>query len=112
MLIPSIIPVPARFCAKAVTLVLCFLLAVPATLAQSTNEPQREQLLNGLRLLLWEKPGSSEVLLKLRINSGSAFDLAGKSGQMALLGDLLFPYANTAEYFREELGGYLEVDVN
>jgi|SRR5687767_2698906 len=112
MLIPSIIPVPARFCAKAVTLVLCFLLAVPATLAQSTNEPQREQLLNGLRLLLWEKPGSSEVLLKLRINSGSAFDLAGKSGQMALLGDLLFPDANTVEYFREEMAGKLEVAVN
>lgn len=112
MLIPSIIPVPARFCAKAVILVLCFLLVVPATLAQSTNEPQREQLLNGLRLLLWERPGSSEVLLKLRINSGSAFDLAGKSGQMALLGDLLFPDANTAEYFREEMDGKLEVAVN
>ncbi|HEX5964435.1 MAG TPA: pitrilysin family protein [Pyrinomonadaceae bacterium] len=91
---------------------LCLLMGVSATPAQSANEPQREQLLNGLRLLLWEKPGSSEVLLKLRINSGAAFDLSGKSGQMALLGDLLFPDANTVDYFTDEMGGKLEVSVN
>ena len=96
----------------ALVTVFCLLLVAPPAPAQSTNEPQREQLLNGLRLLLWEKPGSSEVLLKLRINSGAAFDLSGKSGQMALLGDLLFPDANTAEYFRDEMGGKLEVAVN
>jgi predicted Zn-dependent peptidase len=69
-------------------------------------------LLNGLRLLLWQKPGSPEVLLKLRINSGAAFDLAGKSGEMSLLGELLFPDPNTVEFFREEMGGKLEVAVN
>lgn len=111
MSIPSRIPNSARFYARAVGLSLCFLLVVPAAPAQSTNEPQREQLLNGLRLLLWEKPGSSEVLLKLRINSGAAFDLSGKSGQMALLGDLLFPDANTIEYFTD-MGGRLEIAVN
>jgi len=109
---PSRIRLPTQYGARAVVLVLCFLLVVPATPGQAANQPQREQLLNGLRLLLWEKPGSSEVLLKLRINSGAAFDLSGKSGQMALLGDLLFPDANTAEYFREEMGGKLEVAVN
>lgn len=109
---PSRIRLPTQYGARAVVLVLCLLLVVPATLGQAANQPQREQLLNGLRLLLWEKPGSSEVLLKLRINSGAAFDLSGKSGQMALLGDLLFPDANTAEYFREEMGGKLEVAVN
>ena len=109
---PSRIRITARFCAKAAVLALCLLPVVPAASAQSTNEPQREQLLNGLRLLLWEKPGSSEVLLKLRINSGAAFDLAGKSGQMALLGDLLFPEPNTVEYFRDEMEGKLEVAVN
>ncbi|HET8783258.1 MAG TPA: insulinase family protein [Pyrinomonadaceae bacterium] len=112
MSISSTIPIPARFYAKAVALLLTFLLLAPAAVAQSSNEPQREQLLNGLRLLLWEKPGSSDILLKLRINSGSAFDLAGKSGQMALLGDLLFPDPNTAEFFTDEMGGKLEVVVN
>src|SRR5687767_7973676 len=102
-----------RLCAFAAgVLVLCLLLVAPRAAAQSPNEPQREQLLNGLRLLLWEKPGTSEVLLKLRINSGAAFDLAGKSGQMALLGDLLFPDPNTVEFFTEEMGGKLEVVVN
>ena len=101
-----------RLCASAgAVLVLCLLLLAPSAAAQS-NEPQKEQLLNGLRLLLWEKPGSSELLLKLRINSGAAFDLSGKSGQMALLGDLLFPDKDTVEFFTEEMGGKLEVIVN
>jgi predicted Zn-dependent peptidase len=113
MSILSRIRVPARFYTRAVVLVLWLLLLVPAaSVAQPANEPQREQLLNGLRVLLWEKPGSSEVLVKLRINSGAAFDLSGKSGQMALLGDLLFPDASTAEYFTEEMDGKLEVAVN
>jgi zinc protease len=49
--------------------------------------------------------------LKLRINSGAAFDLAGKSGQMALLGDLLFPDPDTVDYFTSEMGGKLDVTV-
>ncbi|HEU4766772.1 MAG TPA: insulinase family protein [Pyrinomonadaceae bacterium] len=69
-------------------------------------------MLNGLRLLFWHKPGSPEVLLKLRINSGAAFDLAGKSGQMALLGDLLFPDPDTVDFFTDEMGGKLDVAVN
>ena len=112
MSIASTIPISARLFAKAVAFVLTLLLLTPAAVAQSSNQPQREQLLNGLHLLLWEKPGSSDVLLKLRINSGAAFDLAGKSGQMALLGDLLFPDPDTAEFFTGEMGGKLEVVVN
>ena len=96
----------------AVALVLCALLLTPPAAAQSATEPEREQLLNGLRLLLWPKPGSSEVLLKLRINSGAAFDLSGKAGQMALLGDLLFPDKDTQDYFTDEMGGKLEIAVN
>jgi zinc protease len=76
-----------------------------------TQQPDREQLLNGLRLLFWLKPGSPEVILKLRINSGAAFDLSGKSGQMALLGDLLFPDPATVDYFTDEMGGKLNVSV-
>ncbi len=112
MSIASTIPISARLFAKAAALLLTLLLLTPPALAQSPNEPQREQLLNGLRLLLWERPGSSEVLLKLRLNSGAAFDLAGKSGQMALLGDLLFPDPNTVEFFTDEMAGKLEVVVN
>jgi zinc protease len=75
-------------------------------------EPEREELLNGLRVVLLPKPGASDVLIKLRIHSGAAFDLAGKSGQMALLGDILFPDKATIEYFTEEMNGRLDVVVN
>ncbi len=90
---------------------LVLLVAQPA-LSQTAKEPDREQLLNGLRLLIWPRPGSPELIVKLRINGGAAFDLAGKSGQMALLGDLLFPDAATIDYFTDELGGKLDVSVN
>lgn len=78
-------------------------------MAQSVPEPRREQLLNGLNILLWERPGNPDVLLKLRIHSGAAFDLAGKAGTMALLGDALFPDPTTREYITQELGGKIEV---
>lgn len=87
------------------------LLLVQPALSQSAREPEREQLLNGLKLLIWSQPGSPELVVKLRINSGAAFDLAGKSGQMALLGDLLFPDPATVDYFTDELGGKLDVSV-
>lgn len=103
-------PFPSR---TLVASLICILLAQPAVFSQSpANEPEREQLLNGLSLLLWPKPGSADVLLKLRINGGAAFDLAGKSGQMALLGDLLFPDPDTVDYFTDQMGGKLEVTVN
>src|ERR1043166_2639612 len=95
----------------AVSALLLVLLVQPA-LSQIPKEPEREQLLNGLRVLVWSQPGSPELLVKLRINSGAAFDLAGKSGQMALLGDLLFPDAATVDFFTDELGGKLNVSVN
>src|SRR5215211_6732134 len=86
------------------------LLAHPS-LAQTPREPEREQLLNGLRLLIWSQPNSPDLVVKLRLNSGAAFDLAGKSGQMALLGDLLFPDPATIDYFTDEMGGKLNVSV-
>jgi zinc protease len=69
--------------------------------AQSFPEPNREQLLNGLKVLYAEQPGNADVLLKLRIQSGAVFDLAGKSGTMA-----------TREYVTEQLGGKLEVSTS
>lgn len=97
--------------AASLASVLIFSLCLTATVgrAQSQIEPRREQLLNGLNILLWERPGSPEVLLKLRIHSGAAFDLAGKAGTMALLGDALFSDPTTREYVTQELGGRLEV---
>ena len=101
-----------RLCALAGKIALCLMLVAQPLSAQTSPEPEREILLNGLRLLLWLKPGSPDVILKLRINSGAAFDLAGKSGQMALLGDLLFPDPATVDFFTDEMGGKLNVSVN
>jgi len=106
------IPVIIRVFRGLAVSALLLLLVVPPALAQVPREPEREQLLNGLRVLVWSQQGSPELLVKLRINSGAAFDLAGKSGQMALLGDLLFPDAATVDFFTEELGGKLNVSVN
>jgi zinc protease len=77
--------------------------------AQLSAAPERSQLLNELQVLLSPRPGGQDVLVKLRIHSGAAFDLAGKAGTMALLGDLLFPDPNTREYFTDEMQGSLAV---
>jgi zinc protease len=77
--------------------------------AQVSTPPERTRLLNDLQVLLSPGSGGQDVLIKLRIHSGAAFDLAGKAGTMALLGDLLFPDPNTREYFTEEMQGRLGV---
>jgi zinc protease len=94
---------------------LCLLLAglMPFQAgAQTFPEPVREHLLNGLTVLLWQRPGDAKVLLKLRVHSGAAFDLAGKGGTMALLDDALFPDPSTGLYVREQLGGQFELATN
>src|SRR6266542_5651862 len=91
---------------QAVCLICLFYAAVPA---QAPMEPERNRLLNGLRVLVWPRAGDQDVLLKLRVHSGAAFDLAGKAGTMALLGDILFPDLTTREYFAEEMQGRLNV---
>jgi zinc protease len=91
------------------TLVLIIFAVFPHAQAQLRQFPDREQLLNGLNVLYWLRPGDANVFFKLRLNSGAAFDLAGKSGMMALLGDAFFPDPATREYVTEELGGRLEV---
>ena len=77
--------------------------------AQTPAEPQREQLLNGLKVLFAERPGDPQVAIRLRIHSGAAFDLAGKEGLTALLADHLFPDPSTREYVTGDLQGRLEV---
>lgn len=97
---------PLRALVAALLTALCLGSSVQA---QANSEPQREQLLNGLKVLIWPRPGEQDVLIKLRIHSGAAFDLAGKSGGMALLGDILFPDPATREYFTEQMQGRLNV---
>ena len=80
--------------------------------AQTIPEPVREHLLNGLTVLLWQRPGDAKVLLKLRVHAGAAFDLTGKGGTMALLDDALFPDPSTGLYVREQLGGQFELATN
>jgi zinc protease len=58
---------------------------------------------------LFEPSGDQNVVLKLRIHSGAAFDTIGKAGTMALLGDILFPDPGIHEYFTGEMGGRLDV---
>jgi zinc protease len=92
------------------TLAVCLLLLLHSVgPAQVPMEPERARLLNGLRVLIWTRSGDQDVLIKLRVHSGAAFDLAGKAGTMALLGDILFPDPTTREYFTEEMQGRLNV---
>ena len=90
---------------------ICLLVTFSGAVGQPAAIPETQELLNGLKILFWPKPGSTEVLVKLRIHSGSAFDLAGKTGEMALLGDILFPEPETIDYFTEQMGGKLNVAV-
>jgi zinc protease len=98
----------------AALLLVSFCLPATNAVAQSpaTPAPRREQLLNGLRLLLLHRPGDPQVLFKIRINNGAAFDLAGKEGMMTLLSDALFPDPETRQYVAEELNGRLEVNTS
>ena len=93
--------------------ILCLVALFPVgSQAQTAAEPERETLLNGLRILYWSQPGNPDVLIRLRIHSGAAFDLADRGGMMAMLGDALFPDASIREYVAEELGGRLTVTTN
>lgn len=97
---------------RAPLLALALLLASLPVFGQSAvSEPRREQLLNGLQMMLVSRSGDQDVLLKLRLHSGAAFDLAGKEGLMALLGDMLFE-PETRQYVREDLDGRLDVTTN
>ncbi len=95
----------------AVFLLLCPLF-LTLTTAQSLPEARRETLLNGLRVVLWPRPNDGNILLRLRIHSGAAFDLAGKSGTMGLLSDVLFYDPATREAVEKDYGGKLLVTVN
>src|SRR5215213_1060057 len=93
---------------RALTALVLLCSAWAAAPAQPGPEPRREQLLNGLRILMWSRPADQNVLIRLRVHSGAAFDLAGKEGLMATLVDSMFDQ-QTRDYVTEELGGRVEV---
>lgn len=96
----------------AFLLLAAILVSTAPAHAQLSQQPERDQMLNGLRMLLWHRPGDADVFLSLRIHSGAAFDVEGKAGAMAVLGDILFPDPTTREYFTEEMAGRLDVDTD
>ncbi|HKP84997.1 MAG TPA: pitrilysin family protein, partial [Blastocatellia bacterium] len=49
---------------------------------------KRDSLLNGLQLIVMERPGTGTVTMRLRINSGAMFDLAGKGGLAVMTADM------------------------
>jgi zinc protease len=101
---------PFKSFLRTAVVAACLLALTHSTVsAQVPMEPEHDRLLNGLRVLIWSRTGDQNVLLKLRVHSGAAFDLAGKAGTMALLGDILFPDATTREYFTDEMQGRLNV---
>ena len=61
---------------------------------------------------MWNDPAASDVRISVRIHSGSSFDPQGKEGVMKLLAGSLFPTAESRSFFKEELGGGLEVISN
>ncbi len=95
------------------TLLLIALFILPITVpGQSTGyvQPRSEKLLNGLSVLIWSEAGTGFVTIKLRVHNGAAYDQKGKEGTLALLSDILFPEEGIREFFREDLGGSLEVE--
>ena len=91
--------------ALAALLTLC---ACALSATAQTPQPRREKLLNGLRILMLSRPGDQNVLIKLRVHDGSAFDLANKEGMMAMLAAAMFDQ-QTRDYVTEELDGRIEV---
>src|SRR5579885_3103754 len=95
---------PRRVTSALILLCVCWFAAANL----SAQEPRRDQLLNGLRVLMLPRPGDANVLIKLRVHDGSAFDLAGKEGLMQTLADAMFDQ-QIRNYVTEELGGRLDV---
>jgi len=98
------------FSKNIAALILATVLLTP--LATSAQQPKRETLLNGLKVLMFPNNGSDKVAVRIRVHSGSAFDPQGKEGLMEMLASNFFPNEAAREYFRDELGGGLDIKVN
>jgi zinc protease len=81
-----------------------------ATVGQTSNpQPRQEKLLNGLKVLMWPDASAKNVTVRVRVHSGSAFDPQGKEGVLKLLAENIFPNEAARDYFRDDLGGSLEI---
>jgi len=94
------------FIKALVYLVVILAVMVTGSLAQ---QPQKEVLLNGLKVLMWPDAKADKITIRIRVHAGSAFDPQGKEGVMQLLVDSLFPGPTARDYFAEELNGSLNV---
>lgn len=100
---------------KKIALFAIFLLAFALNISAQTMNfpvPREEKLLNGLRILSWNDAKAEKVTVKLRIHSGSSFDLQGKEGTMALLSEIIYPSDAARAFFTEDLNGSFEVFSN
>lgn len=95
-----------------IILLLLFSLVAPAIFSQALPAPKKENLLNGLKVLMWNDGKSDKVTVKIRVHAGSAFDPQGKEGVMQLLADNIFPNEAAKEFFSEDLDGTLEIITN
>lgn len=94
----------------ALNLAAAAVLLASAVIAQVPSaQPKQETLLNGLKILLWPDNTSKDVRIKIRVHSGAAFDPSGKEGVMKMLAENIFPNDSVREYFRDDLGGGLEI---
>ena len=97
------------FTAKFAFLTL-FLLALAGVM--NAQQPRKDSLLNGLKVVMFPDTSSNKVWVRIRIHSGSAFDPAGKEGLMQLMAANFFPTDAAKEYFSDELGGSLAITAN
>jgi Peptidase M16 inactive domain/Insulinase (Peptidase family M16) len=96
-------------------IVFCLILSVFGAFSAAgadIPEPRQEKLLNGLRILVWERPEDTKLIIKLRVHSGAVFDPKNKAGVMALLAESIFPTEQSRAYFEEDLHGSLKIDSN
>ncbi len=73
------------------------------------GQPRQEKLLNGLKVVMWPDSSAGNVSIRIRVHAGAAFDPQGKEGVMKMLAENVFPTDAAREYFRDDLGGGLEV---
>lgn len=90
-------------------LMLSVLLAAAVTAQTVTSQPKTDNLLNGLKVLMWPDRSADKIEIRIRVHSGAAFDPQGREGVMKLLTENLFPNDAARDYFREDLDGSLEL---
>lgn len=98
---------------KAVLFITLSAVFISAAFAQrASGNPKQEKLLNGLRVLMWSDQSAPNVTVKLRVHAGASFDPQEKEGVMMMLSEAIFPNEAAREFFKDDLGGSLEIVCN